>query len=168
MKTFHLLLAAAALVVIAAGAGYAAIPASDGTISACKDSRGTLKVIDAEAGQTCKADQRLLTWNQHGPAATSGREIITSDNPQPDGAAFKTAHAYCPAGKVSVGGGANAYAVNADGSYGFAHGIALAGSGPIDEVNGSSGWFAHARVVDPTTAEAAWKLTAYAICVAAA
>jgi hypothetical protein len=62
MKKLHILIAVAGLLAVAAGVGYAAIPGSDGTISACKDARGGLKVIDAEAGQTCKSDQQLLTW----------------------------------------------------------------------------------------------------------
>ena len=65
---------AALAVAIAAitGVGYAAIPSSNGVISACKDSKGTLKVIDAEAGQTCNANQQPLTWNQQGPAGSQG------------------------------------------------------------------------------------------------
>src|SRR5215218_10200627 len=106
MKRLHLLLAAAALVIVSVGAGYAAVPGSTGTISACKDNKGTLKVIDAESGQTCNANQQLLTWNQHGPAATSGREIVVAENLQQDGAAVKNAQAACPSGKLAVGGGA--------------------------------------------------------------
>jgi hypothetical protein len=37
---------------------------------------------------------------------------------------------------------------------------------PIDEVNGSSGWSAYARVVDPAAADPAWRLAVKAICVA--
>ena len=64
MKKLHILIAALAVAVVAGGVGYAAIPSADGTISACKDSTGALKVIDAEAGETCRAGQELLTWNQ--------------------------------------------------------------------------------------------------------
>lgn len=62
----------AALAVIAAGVSYAAIPSSNGVISACKDNKGILKVIDAEAGQTCNANQQLLTWNQQGQPGPQG------------------------------------------------------------------------------------------------
>lgn len=65
-------LVVAALVIGIAGVSYAAIPASNGTITACKDNKGILKVIDAEAGQTCSANQQLLTWNQQGPAGPQG------------------------------------------------------------------------------------------------
>ena len=55
-------IALAALVVASSGVATGAIPgASDGTITACYDreagladnKKGTLRVIDAEAGQTC-------------------------------------------------------------------------------------------------------------------
>lgn len=55
-----------------AGAASAAIPSADGTISACKDSKGGLKVIDVDAGQTCKDSQQVLTWNLAGPAGPAG------------------------------------------------------------------------------------------------
>jgi hypothetical protein len=67
-----LFILAGAVLAIAAGVSYAAIPSSTGTISACKDTKGALKVIDAEAGQTCGANQQLLTWNQQGPPGPAG------------------------------------------------------------------------------------------------
>lgn len=54
------------------GASYAAIPGSNGTISACRDGQGRLKVIDVEAGQACPAGQVPLNWNQQGPAGPQG------------------------------------------------------------------------------------------------
>ena len=72
MKKLHILIAVAGLLAVAAGVGYAAIPGANGTINACKDARGGLKVIDVEAGQTCKSDQQLLTWNQQGPQGPAG------------------------------------------------------------------------------------------------
>ena len=44
----------------------AAIPAADDVITACKDQKGALKVIDAEGGQTCSNNQQVLAWNQQG------------------------------------------------------------------------------------------------------
>jgi len=169
MKKLHILLGVVGVIAVAAGVGYAAVPSSNGTISACKDNRGTLKVIDVEGGQSCNANQQLLSWNQQGPpgpAATSGREIVGGESLQSNGATLKNATAYCPSGKVPLGGGAALYAVAADGSATLADGIALQSSGPIHELNGVTGWFALARVVNPTTASPAWKLTVTAICVA--
>lgn len=64
----------AGLLVLASGAvALAAIPSADGTIHGCrKNSNGTLRVIDAEAGQTCQAGETALTWNQRGPAGPPG------------------------------------------------------------------------------------------------
>jgi hypothetical protein len=67
-----IIIGALLVAVAAARVGYAAIPSADGTISACKNSKGALKVIDAEAGQTCTDGQQLLTWNQQGPASAAG------------------------------------------------------------------------------------------------
>jgi hypothetical protein len=53
------------------GIAYAAIPHSvSGVISACRATTGTplgrLRVIDAEAGQTCAAGETALSWNAKG------------------------------------------------------------------------------------------------------
>jgi collagen triple helix repeat protein len=71
MKT-RLITIVAALGLLAAGVAYAGIPGANGTISACKDNKGVLKVIDAEAGQNCANNQQPLTWNQQGPAGPPG------------------------------------------------------------------------------------------------
>jgi hypothetical protein len=63
---------AALLIAAVASVSYAAIPSSSGTISACKDNKGVLKVIDAEAGQTCAGNAQPLTWNQQGAAGPAG------------------------------------------------------------------------------------------------
>ena len=65
----------AAGIVIAAGAAYAAIPGSDGAISACySKSTGQLRVIDAEAGARCKSGETVLTWNKQGPVGPQGAQ----------------------------------------------------------------------------------------------
>lgn len=59
------LLALVALVVASSGVAMGAIPgASDGTITTCADSKGALRVIDAEAGETCNATraETTLAW----------------------------------------------------------------------------------------------------------
>jgi hypothetical protein len=70
-----ILVIVAAVAVIAGGVSHAAIPDSDGVISACKSSKGALKVIDAEASQACPDGQQLLTWNQQGPAGEPGTAL---------------------------------------------------------------------------------------------
>jgi hypothetical protein len=62
------LLILAALFMVAGGIAYAAIPGADGTINGCyKRSDGTLRVIDAEAGATCKPSETAIAWSQTGP-----------------------------------------------------------------------------------------------------
>lgn len=72
MKRTFVIALVAAVAVAATSFAYAAIPSTEGVISACKDSKGALKVIDAEAGQTCNGNQQLLSWNQQGPAGPAG------------------------------------------------------------------------------------------------
>lgn len=72
------LLAGAVALVTAAGVGYAAIPAADGTIAACYTTKGddggvgkgSLRVVDT-AGE-CTKNEQALTWNQRGPAGAPG------------------------------------------------------------------------------------------------
>jgi hypothetical protein len=67
--------AGVAAAVFAGGAlsvAMGAIPGSDGTFSGCVASNGALKVIDAEAGQTCPSGQQAVTWNQQGPPGATG------------------------------------------------------------------------------------------------
>jgi hypothetical protein len=72
MKRTLVIALVAAAAVAAASLAYAAIPSANGTISACKNGDGELNVVDAEAGQTCKGNKQLLTWNQQGPAGPVG------------------------------------------------------------------------------------------------
>jgi hypothetical protein len=129
MKRTPVIALVAAAAVAAASVAYAAIPAANGTISACKDSKGALKVIDVEAGQACSGSQQLLAWSQQGPAGPqgpagaqgpagpqgaqglqgapgiSGYQIVHADSPSDDTDRTKEATAYCPAGKRPLGGG---------------------------------------------------------------
>ena len=57
----------------AVGWAFAAIPAGNGTITACyKNSGGALRVIDADKGATCTSLETTLTWNQKGPTGPTG------------------------------------------------------------------------------------------------
>jgi Collagen triple helix repeat (20 copies) len=71
----------ATIAVIAAGAFAAvgavsvatgAIPGSDGTIDACYDGDGRLRVIDNEAGRTCDRRSTPLSWNLKGVQGDTG------------------------------------------------------------------------------------------------
>jgi hypothetical protein len=155
-----LIIGALLVAVAAAGVAYAAIPSSDGTISACKDNKGALKVIGAEAGQTCPGSQQLLNWNQQGPpgpqgpAGVSGYEVVSESS----GVAFASLlikTVLCPTGKVPLGGGA--WATNSDDNV--INDAALAMSRPT-----STGWQAEAFVIGGTPLP--FQLHVYAICAA--
>lgn len=66
----HLVIVAALVLLASAGVAVAAIPAQDGTISACYDSKGNLRVVDA--GESCAKSETALTWNQQGPPGVQG------------------------------------------------------------------------------------------------
>lgn len=56
------------------GVALATIPAGDGVIAACLGTGGSLRVIDAEAGETCRRNETLLTWNEQGVPGPVGPE----------------------------------------------------------------------------------------------
>jgi hypothetical protein len=65
--------AVAALVVVAAGTAFAAIPATSGVINACyKPFSGALRLIDAEAGAACSDREKPLHWSVQGPKGDKG------------------------------------------------------------------------------------------------
>jgi hypothetical protein len=123
---------AVVLVLLSSAVALAAIPSAEGTIHGCRDNRsGVLRVIDAEAGQTCTTKETALTWNQQGqpgpigpagpqgpagPAGqngVSGHEVVFT--------AFTalandrtTAAVGCPSGKKVVGGGYTTSGADAD------------------------------------------------------
>jgi hypothetical protein len=151
-------LAVAAIVIGIAGVSYAAIPATNGTISACKDNKGGLKVIDAEAGQTCAGNQQLLTWNQQGQAGAPGvseREVVFSATGYGhDSVKLNVAH--CPAGKTVLGGGAYVRQ-----QYGNSEDLALGVVIPFSYPSGGS-WVA--KAYELTSNPDPWYLATYAIC----
>jgi hypothetical protein len=70
MKKRLTALGAAALLAVAAGVAYAAIPDGQGVIHACyKVNKGDLRVIDSGA---CAAGEAGVSWNQTGPQGQAG------------------------------------------------------------------------------------------------
>jgi hypothetical protein len=56
----------------------ASIPDSGGVIHGCySTSKGTLRVIDTDAGDTCAARETAVTWNQQGPKGDKGDTGVT-------------------------------------------------------------------------------------------
>lgn len=65
-------LACALAVSCQAAVAFAAIPGAGGVISACYDSKGIMRVIDAGAGATCTNKETLLTFNATGTTGPPG------------------------------------------------------------------------------------------------
>jgi hypothetical protein len=102
-------LAGSVATALVGGIAWAAIPSANGTIRACYDAGGNLKVIDE--GKSCaKGWTGPLIWNQQGTPGTpgtdgvSGYEIVTRD--KIPGLGFTGEGASCPDGKKVLGGGA--------------------------------------------------------------
>jgi hypothetical protein len=87
-----------------------------------------------------------------GPSGMSGAEIVVEQSTV-DSTDVRYAQVSCPAGKVAVGGGAQA-GVNDTGK------LAIVNSSPPDSM---TGWSARAEEVVPTDLD--WSLTVRAICV---
>lgn len=92
-----ILVVGAITIVMGAAVAVAAIPDEDGLIHSCyKNTTGAVRVIDSEAGQTCKGGETALNWNQQ--TATYVRTA----------AGFLTISAVCDAGDPATGGGVRA------------------------------------------------------------
>ncbi len=64
---------ASILVVSAIGMASAAIPASGSRVyTVCKNSAGTIRMIDYQAGKRCTTKEVMRTWNRQGPAGAQG------------------------------------------------------------------------------------------------
>lgn len=160
MKRTLVIALVAAVAVAGTSFAYAAIPSANGTISACKDSKGSLKVIDAEGGQTCNGNQQLLSWNQQGPAGqdgVSGYERVYKESTS-NSTGSKTESVFCPSGKMALGGGAGVYGPFVGGGQLIVDGVALVQSHPFNEY----GWGARADELVPTDDD--WHLSVWVIC----
>lgn len=77
-RLFKLALPAAVVLGAGAAVAIAAIPGSNGVITACRVTTGTtpgqLRVIDTEAtpAEVCTTGEATITWNQQGPAGPQG------------------------------------------------------------------------------------------------
>jgi hypothetical protein len=68
----------AALAALLAGVAYATIPDADGQIDACADrGAGQLRVINAQAGATCKNSETPLSWSTVWPRGCGRPSVAT-------------------------------------------------------------------------------------------
>lgn len=64
-RTRAVLGAGVLVVAVAAGISYAAIPGGDGEIDACYGKvNGIVRIVDAEAGETCRENEQAISWRQ--------------------------------------------------------------------------------------------------------
>jgi hypothetical protein len=69
----RLLFATLATVALTAGVGYAAIPSSTGAVNGCYEKiTGILRVIDRDAGKSCKSFETPIAWSVQGPSGPPG------------------------------------------------------------------------------------------------
>lgn len=90
------------------GIAGAAIPAADGTITACRNGKGVLKVINAEAGKKCPKGHKKLTWQSGAASAATGLDDahwVTQATPS-DKTIYKGLTVSCPVGEKAIAGGA--------------------------------------------------------------
>jgi len=98
------LVMAMAMVLAASSIAAGAIPGSDGIISGCL-SNGPLRVVDAEAGQSCRPGETAVSWNQAGPHGPVGPEgPIGATGPEGAAGSVGPAGATGPAGPAGTGG----------------------------------------------------------------
>ena len=75
MRKAVLLVLSTVIVLSVAGVAFGAIPDSDGVIHGCHlKMDGGLRVVDTEAGETCRNGETDLVWNQTGPQGPQGEQ----------------------------------------------------------------------------------------------
>jgi hypothetical protein len=144
-----------ALIALGAGIAYAAIPGPTGTISACYNAaNGAIRVIDVEAGASCRPGEQMLGWSQLG---VPGYEIVTNATPPSSAVlALGSFSANCPAGKRVLGGGGTV--TTPEGGFTSAHDAKLQ---YFPTADGSAFYMAY-NISNPTSQ--AFVRTVYAIC----
>jgi hypothetical protein len=133
---------AAAMLAIAAGVGYAAIPDSQGVIHACYDrTKGDLRVTDTHnprLGACVAGKETALDWNQQGPPGPAGpgqvghgiREFTTSGTlTVPEGVTSVFVEALGAGGGGGGGGALFCQGGGGGGAGGYVRGVATIAPG---------------------------------------
>lgn len=69
----RIVLIACAALLLLSGVAYASIPDAGGVIHGCrKNTDGSVRVIDSDAGQTCPNGWTAFNWSQTGPQGPAG------------------------------------------------------------------------------------------------
>lgn len=92
------------VVVAGATVAVATIPHSiSGVITGCYANRnGALRVIDAQAGQTCARGETQISWNQTGPQGPAGDPSDSQYGTLYAGATYRLSVDGCPEGHVKL------------------------------------------------------------------
>jgi hypothetical protein len=116
-----------AVLAVGAGVGYAAIPDGGGVIHGCYDNKGALRVIDTQAGDTCKHNESSLSWSQSGSPGPPGQNGTNGTNGTNGVSGYTNAfdevsvvvdssnqyegfgEANCPSGTKPLGGGGEGF-----------------------------------------------------------
>jgi hypothetical protein len=130
LTTTRTLIVGGAILALGLGGGVAIadIPSTtDGTITACMTKPGgTIRLIDAEAGATCKKGETKVEWNQQGVPGNDGSDGVSgfervSDIDTQDITGNNTTQVSrvvaCPVGKVATGGGGSGSVVSLGGAF---------------------------------------------------
>lgn len=90
--------------VAGATVAFASIPHStSGQITGCYSARsGALRVIDAQAGQTCARGETQISWNQTGPQGPVGDSSNSQYGTLYAGATYRLSLDGCPSGHVKL------------------------------------------------------------------
>jgi hypothetical protein len=108
MKTTTLY--ACLMIGVMGSAAYGSIPASNGVFTGCVAANGQARVIDTATTTTCNSNEKLITWNQQGPAGPQGAKGATGATgpagPQGPQGAAGPAGAQGPAGPQGPQGAA--------------------------------------------------------------
>jgi len=106
-KLLFAALGAAAMLVVGSVA-WATVPDGGGVIHACLKN-GAVRIVDTDAGQSCKASEQPLDWNVAGqpgaPGGVSGYQLRTGDPVTLEPGASGEASVSCPEGTRALGGG---------------------------------------------------------------
>jgi hypothetical protein len=100
---------AAALTIAGVGIAWASVPDASDVIHACaRASDGSLRVIDTDAGATCKDKEQPVSWSAGpGPNPLASAHVVRATITVPVGGS-KYGEVDCPSGEVATGGGPSA------------------------------------------------------------
>jgi hypothetical protein len=175
LRKVRVLLLGGALAVLTVGAVHAAVPAADGTISACYDKQsGQVRIVDPEKNlpKGCGPKEISISWNAQGTPGQDGADgqdgqdgasgisgyIRVSGHSDTNSVYDKTAFAFCPDGTSVLGGGAGVYGPPIADGQAVVQGVGLVQNHPFN----ATGWTARASEFIPTDDD--WYLGVWAIC----